>query len=52
MNKKKSIAIVLLILFIVITILVITGNTSTFDKTIYDFIYSFHNNYLDSFLLK
>ena len=49
MNKKIGIAILLLVLFVIITILVITGNTSGFDKTIYDFIYSFHNNYLDSF---
>ncbi len=49
MNKSKVIAIISFILFVLITIFVLTGNISNFDKTIYDFIYGFHNNSLDSF---
>lgn len=54
MDKKKTancyISGVLLILFLVISILVITNNISWFDDSIYNFIFSFRNNELDIIL--
>ncbi len=42
---------ILIILFILITGLVITNNTIIFDNSIYSFLKSFSNNFVDSFFV-
>lgn len=49
--KKKNILIgILLIVFTSLTILVFTNNIKIFDSSIYNFLISFRNNYLDTFM--
>lgn len=49
--KKKNILIgILLIIFVILTILVFTNNIKIFDSSIYKFLISFRNNYLDTFM--
>ena len=48
--KKKYILISLLLIFLLITILVITNNTILFDNSIYKFLFSLRNNTLDSIM--
>ena len=51
MSKKDIISYIscsiLLVLFVVIMILVVTNNITSFDNAIYDFLISFKNNGLD-----
>lgn len=47
MKKKVFLIGCLLILFIVITILVLTNNISSFDDSIYNFVFGLRNNFFD-----
>lgn len=47
MNKKYILLIFLIILFIIDTILVVTGNTVNFDTTIYNAVRSINNSFFD-----
>ena len=49
MKKRYIISGIFFLLFITIAILMITNNTKVFDDTIYNYIFSFRNNYLDMF---
>ena len=49
MNKKYILLIFLIILFIIDTILVVTGNTIGFDTTIYNAVRSINNSFFDTF---
>lgn len=49
MKKRYIISGIFFLLFIIITILMFTNNTKVFDDTIYNYIYSFRNDYLDIF---
>ena len=48
MKKRYIISIIFFLLFILITILMITNNTKVFDESIYNYIYSFRNDFLDT----
>ena len=50
MKKKYIIITILLVLFIFLTILVLTNNIKTFDDSIYNFLISLRSNSLDTFL--
>ena len=47
--KKKYLIISLLVLFIIVTVLVFTNNTNSFDNTAYNNIISIRNNFWDVF---
>ena len=47
MKKKACLIGGLLILFVIITVLVMTNNISNFDDSIYNFIFGLRNNFLD-----
>ena len=49
MKKRYIISGIFFLLFILITVLMITNNTKIIDETIYNYIYSFRNNLLDTF---
>ena len=49
MKKRYVISGIFFLLFIIMTILMITNNTKVLDDTIYNYIFSFRNNYLDVF---
>lgn len=48
MKKRYIISGIFFLLFILITILMITNNTKVFDDTIYNYIFSFRNDFLDT----
>lgn len=48
MKKRYIISSIFFLLFILITILMITNNTKVFDESIYNYIYSFRNDFLDT----
>ncbi len=52
MKKRYLVALISLLLFIIITILVITNNMTTFDNYFYNLIHGFSNKYLDIFFTK
>ena len=47
MKKRYIISGIFFLLFIIITVLMITNNTKSFDESIYNYIYSFRNSFLD-----
>ena len=49
MKKKIFLIGVLLTIFILITVLVLTNNTSNFDDNIYNIVYSLRSNFFDFF---
>lgn len=51
MKSKRSLTsiIILSIVFIIITILVLTNNMKTFDDNVYNLIFSIRNNFFDTF---
>ena len=49
MKKRYIISGIFFLLFILITVLMITNNTKIIDETIYNYIYSFRSNLLDTF---
>ncbi|MBR3210505.1 MAG: phosphatase PAP2 family protein [Bacilli bacterium] len=49
MKKRVIISLLCLIGFLLVTVLVVTNNTSLFDEKIYQAIYGHHNQYLDFF---
>lgn len=48
MKKKYIISGIFFLLFMIITILMLTNNTKVFDDTIYNYIYSFRSDFLDT----
>ena len=50
MKKRYIISGIFFLLFILITMLMITNNTKVIDETIYNYIFSFRNNLLDTVL--
>lgn len=48
MKKRYIISSIFFLLFILITILMITNNTKVFDDIIYNYIFSFRNDFLDT----
>ncbi|MBR5370146.1 MAG: phosphatase PAP2 family protein [Bacilli bacterium] len=48
MKKRYIIASIFFLLFILITILMITNNIKSFDNDVYNYIFSFRNNLLDN----
>ena len=48
MKKRYIVSGILFLLFIIITILMITNNTKVLDENIYNYIYSFRNDFLDN----
>lgn len=51
MNKKYFFPITLFLIFIVITIIMLTNNINSFDDNIYNLIISQRNNFLDNFFI-
>ena len=49
MKKRYIIAIISLVLFIILTVLVLTNSINTFDDNIYNTIFGLRNNILDAF---
>lgn len=49
MKKRNIVVISLLLIFILITVLMLTGNISIFDDTIYSALFSIRNNFFDTF---
>lgn len=49
MKKRNIVVISLLLIFILITVLMLTGNISIFDDTIYNALFSIRNNFFDTF---
>ena len=48
MKKRYIISGIFFLLFIIVTVLMITNNAKVFDDTIYNYIYSLRNDYLDT----
>lgn len=48
MKKRYIVASIFFLLFILFTVLMITNNTKVFDDNIYNYIFSFRNNLLDT----
>ncbi len=51
MKKRKIIGLVLLISFIVLTILLLTNNISSFDSFIYKYFFNIRNKFFDNFFI-
>ena len=49
MKKRNIVVISLLLIFILITVLMLTGNISIFDDIIYNALFSIRNNFFDTF---
>lgn len=49
MKKRYIISGIFFLLFILITVLMITNNTKVFDDKIYNYIFSFRNDFIDTF---
>ena len=50
MKKKHILISILLIVFLILTILVLTGNIKVFDDSIYNFLISLRSNPMDTFM--
>ena len=50
MKKKYILISSLLVIFIILTILVITNHTTSFDDSIYNFLFNLRSNNLDTFM--
>lgn len=51
MKKRKIIGLILLISFIVLTILLLTNNISSFDSFIYKYFFNIRNKFFDNFFI-
>ena len=49
MKKRYIISCIFLVLFITLTVLMLTNNIKIFDDTIYNYIFSFRSDFLDTF---
>ena len=48
MKKRYVVSAIFFLLFILITILMVTNNIKVFDDTIYNYIFSFRNDFIDN----